>query len=417
MPEPADALALARWRLVLGRFSDRRLGGCPFPDTRGPGPGPGRGEARTGDPGSPGNYDRMERVLDHLYGREYAGRGVRGKGRDGDGHGHGDGEGDPDDARTGGTGDSVLSVPDWLHDVHALFPREAAEVLERHALDRYGMTELVTDEAVLKAMEPSYELLKAVLAFRHLMSPRVLEVARGLVRKVVEELQRTLAREVRPVLWGRLNRQRRTRLKVARNLDALRTIRENLKYYDAEKKRLVVRSLLFFSRVEHHLPWHIIMAVDCSGSMTDSVIHSAVMAGIFRALPSLRVSLVAFDTAVIDLTDQADDPVAVLMGVQLGGGTDIAGALGYCETLIRTPTRTVVIVVTDFFEGGPPDRLVAAVKRMREAGAKVLGLAALDAGAEPVYDHQMAERCVAAGAEVAALTPRRLAGWMARVLS
>ena len=279
------------------------------------------------------------------------------------------------------------------------------------------MTELVTDEEVLKTLEPNYDLLKAVLAFRHLMSPKVLEVARGIVRQVVEELRQKLAREVRPVLWGRLNRQRRTRLKVARNLDVHRTIRDNLKHYDVERKRLVVQSLHFFARVEHHMPWHVIMAVDCSGSMTDSVIHSAVMAGIFKSLPTVRVSLVAFDTAVIDLSEQAHDPVEVLMSVQLGGGTDIAGALGYCESLIRTPTRTIMVVVTDFFEGGAPDRLVAAVKRMREAGAKVLGLAALDAGAEPVYDRQMAERCVAAGAEVAALTPRRLAEWMARVLS
>ena len=159
------------------------------------------------------------------------------------------------------------------------------------------------------------------------------------------------------------------------------------------------------------------MAVDCSGSMMDSVIHSAVMAGIFKGLPAVRVSLVAFDTAVVDLTEQADDPTEVLMSVQLGGGTDIAGAVGYCETLVQSPTRTIVVVVTDFFEGGPPGLLPGSIKRLREAGVRVLGLAALDAEANPTYDRQMAERCVAAGAEVAALTPRRLAEWMARVLS
>jgi Mg-chelatase subunit ChlD len=169
--------------------------------------------------------------------------------------------------------------------------------------------------------------------------------------------------------------------------------------------------------VERHLPWHIIMAVDCSGSMMDSVIHSAVMAGIFKGLPAVRVSLVAFDTAVVDVTEQADDPTEVLMSVHLGGGTDIAGALRYCEGLVLAPARTIVVLVTDFFEGGPPAVLPAVIKRLREAGVRVLGLAALDAQANPTYDHQMAERCVAAGAEVAALTPRRLAEWMAKVIS
>jgi len=389
-----DRVALLRWRMVLGKFSERQLGA------------PGGSDAPMSGAGAGGSahYNRMDRALDFLYGREYGKRGVRDRGRH-------------SDDRTGTPGASVLAIPDWLKDVRELFPRETVEVLERHALERYGMTELVTDADVLKKMEPSYELLKAVLSFRHLMAPKVLDVARTLVRQVVEDLRKRLALEVRQVLWGRVNRQRRSPLKVARNLDWRRTIRSNLRHYDRERKRLILHALSFFSRVEHHLPWHIIMAVDCSGSMMDSVIHSAVMAGIFKGLPAVRVSLVAFDTAVVDLTEQADDPTEVLMSVQLGGGTDIAGAVGYCETLVQSPTRTIVVVVTDFFEGGPPALLPGSIKRLREAGVRVLGLAALDAEANPTYDRQMAERCVAAGAEVAALTPRRLAEWMARVLS
>jgi Mg-chelatase subunit ChlD len=344
----------------------------------------------------------MDRVLDYLYGREYAGRGVRG---------------DRSQGRSGGSEESVLAVPDWLQGVRELFPRETVEVIERHALERYGLTELVTDEETLRKMEPSYELLKAVLSFRHLMAPNVLEVARRLVKQVVEDLKRRLAKDVRQAFWGRLNRRKRSPLKVARNLDWHRTIRANLKNYDRESKRLIVESLHFWSRVEHHIPWHIIMAVDCSGSMMDSVIHSAVMAGIFKGLPAVRVSLIAFDTAVVDLTEHTDDPTEVLMSVQLGGGTDIAGALGYCETLVLSPTRTILVLVTDFYEGGPPARFIAAVKRLREAGVRVLGLAALDADANPAYDKTMAEQCVAVGAEVAALTPRRLAEWMAQVIS
>jgi len=141
------------------------------------------------------------------------------------------------------------------------------------------------------------------------------------------------------------------------------------------------------------------------------------MAGIFAGLPSLRVKLVVFDTAVVDLSEHEADPVEVLMSVQLGGGTDIAGALGYCEKLIEQPRRTVLVLVSDFIEGGSASALLATVKRLREAGVKQLGLAALNADAVPVYDPQMAQRLVEAGMEVAALTPKQLAGWLARIVS
>ncbi len=377
---------LQRWRLILGRFAEPRLGSCGGRGTR---------------------ASQMDRVLDYLYGREYRGRGVRtGKGMPAGG-----------ESRFGGQEESVLAIPEWIQQVRELFPADTAEIIQRHALDRYGMTELVTDPQVLEKLEPSYELLKAVLSFKGMMQGPVLEVARRIVRQVVEDLRRRLAKDIRQALWGRLNKQRRSRLKVLRNLDWHRTIRANLKNYDREHRQIVLGSLHFFSRIDHHMPWHIIMAVDCSGSMMDSVIYSAVMAGIFHGLPAMRVNLAAFDTAIVDLSDQIDDPTEVLMSVQLGGGTDIHRALRYCETLVRSPTRSIVVLVTDFFEGGDPQGMVAAIKRLCESGVRVIGLAALDAMAQPVYDRQMAERCVAAGAEVAALTPQRLAEWLGRILT
>lgn len=379
MPDDRGKLALARWRLVLGRFAENGMSGALGGDSA---------------------YRRMDRALNYLYGREYAGRGVREM-----------------NGREGGSEASMLTVPDWIREVRDLFPNDTVEVIERHALDRYKMTELVTDPEVLRKMEPNYDLLKAVLTFRGLMQGEVLEVARQIVKQVVEDLKNRLAKEVRTVLWGRLNRRRRTQIKTANNLDWKRTVRANLKNWDVEKKRLALENLFFYSRSKNHMPWHIIMAVDCSGSMMDSVIHSAVMAGIFKGLPSMRVSLVAFDTSVIDLTDRIDDPTEVLMSVQLGGGTDICGALGYCETLVQYPHKTILVLVTDFMEGGSPGGMIARIKRLRESGVRVLGLAALDSEARAVYDRQMAERCVDAGAEVAALTPQRLAEWMEKVLS
>jgi Mg-chelatase subunit ChlD len=377
MSTPSPTVVAGRWRLVLGRFAENAL---PL----------------SGD----GGRVRMDRVLDYLYGREYAGRGVR----------------PGADDRSGTLDPSQLSVPEWIREVRELFPRDTCEVITRHALDRYGMTELVTDPETLRRLEPNYELLKALLTFRGLMNGPVLDLARRIIRQVVEDMKRRLAREVRQAFLGRARRRQRSRLKCAANLDVHRTIRANLKNYDPARRRLVLQDVRFFSRVTRSLPWDVIIAVDCSGSMLDSVIHSAVMAGIFAGLPSIRPRLVAFDTAVVDLSDMVDDPAEVLLSVQLGGGTDIGGALQYCASLVEQPTRTILVFVTDFCEGGAIDPMLTTIKRLRGDGVRVIGLAALDQGSQATYDRATAEACADAGAEIAALTPSRLAEWVATVV-
>ena len=375
---PPEA-AMARWRLMLGRFADNAMPNA-----------------------LDGPKSQMDAALDYLYGREYQGRGMR--------------DGKPGDSRQGGSEASQITIPDWLNQVRELFPRETVEIIEKHALDRYGMSDLVTDPQVLEQLEPSYDLLRTLLTFKSMMRGEVLEMARRIIRQVVEDLKRRLEADVRRVMFGKLNRFQHSPLRVAQNFDWRRTVRANLKHYDPETRKLPIHNLYFFSRVERHLPWHVVLCVDQSGSMTDSVIHSAVMAGILTGLPSLKVSLVVFDTAVVDLSGYVDDPAEALMSVQLGGGTDIARAMTYCETLVENPHRTIVIVVTDFYEGGSPQRLIATVKHLCETGAKVIGLAALDSSATPSYDRQMAERLADAGADIAALTPLQLAEWLMKVI-
>lgn len=366
-----------RWRLILGRYAQEQLGGTPL--------GP--------------KQQRMERALDYLYGREYRGRGVR------------------EEQSAGSLDPSVLSVPHWLNEVRELFPKETVERIEKHALDRYGMTELVTDPAVLAKLEANMDLLKAVLTFRGQMKGAVLQEARRVIRKVVDEITRRLQTEIRNTLTGRLNRFSHSRMKVAANLDWRGTIRRNLKNYDRERNRIIVDDLRFFSRVQRRLPWTVILCVDQSGSMTESVVHSAVMAGILAGLPLVKVKLVVFDTAVVDLSDHADDPVEVLMSVQLGGGTDIGKALSYCTTLVDDPMRTVLVLVSDFCEGASPGVLIGTCRKLAEARVRLLGLAALDEQADAIYDRQMAERLADAGMEIAALTPGKLAEWLAAVIN
>ncbi len=372
-----------RWRLILGRYAQRSLNPAMNSESR-----------------------RMERALDFLYGREYSNRGMRQQ------------EGQRSGQRGPGSLDaSQLSVPQWLSEVRELFPRETIEVVEKHALDRYGIDELVTDKECLEKLEPSQDLLRMLLTFKGHMKGDVLATARRLISQIVDELKQRLAREIRQALSGRLNQMRHSPLKVSQNFDWRGTLRANLKNYDLERRQVILDQLLFFSRMRRQVPWQIVLCVDQSGSMVDSVIHSAIIAGILSGLPALGVKLVVFDTSVVDLSDSIDDPVEVLMSVQLGGGTDIAQAVRYCERLIEYPQRTIFALITDFCEGAPPRELLAASKRLIESGVTCIGIAALDQEAVPSYDEQMAGKLAALGMEIAATTPKEFAQWIASKIS
>jgi len=372
---------LARWRLVLGKYSSEQI-----------------------DAGMSGDQQRIDGALNFLYSREYRGRGVRD-------------ETEKDKRRAGTLDPSQLTVPHWLNEIRELFPKETVAVIEKHALERYGLMELVTDPEILSRLEPNFDLLKMLLTFRGHLKGAVLDEARRIIRRVIEEIKQRLAAEIRRAFAGRTNRFRHSNLKIAQNLDWKGTIRKNLKHFDTRRKQIAVDQVLFFSKVKRRLPWRIILCVDESGSMTSSVIYSAVMAGILSGLPLVDVKLVAFDTAVVDLSEHVEDPVEVLMNVQLGGGTNIGQALRYCEQLVDDPHRTILVLVSDFCESCGPVPMVASCRRFREAGVKLLGLAALDEEANPSYDVQMAETLAAAGMDVAALTPKHFAEWLAKTIS
>jgi Mg-chelatase subunit ChlD len=369
---------LVRWRLVLGGEAEQGLG-C----------------------GLDGVEAQRDQALGYLYNREYGPRcNVRSP------------AGGP---RQGGLEDSVLSVPEWINAVHTLFPRRTIERIEKDALERYQLQELVTNADLLARAQPSQALLKAVLHTKHLMNQEVLAVARTLVRKVIEQLLEKLARPLRSVFLGAADRRRRSHLKVAKNFDARTTVRRNLANWDPQSQRLFIRTPYFYSRVRRQTDrWQIIVVVDESGSMADSVIHAAVTAAIFFGIPCLRTHLVLFDTNVVDVTEHCSDPVEAIMKVQLGGGTDIGGALRYAARLVDNPRRTIVVLITDFYEGAPTDRLFAVTKHLIESGVTLLGLAALDERADPNYDRGTAERMAALGAHVAAMTPGELAEWVAQ---
>lgn len=371
----SDEQRMARWRLVMGEGAEQLCGGLSGEDAR------------------------RDECLGFLYDREYgSGRNVRGDG----------------DNRSGTLDDSSLTVPDWINHIHELFPKRTIERLESDALERYQLEEMVTNPEVLNRAQPNVTLLKAVLRTKHLMNQDVLKAAQHLVRQVVNDLMQALAQDVRNVFQGSLDRRHRSMLKIAKNFDIATTIRRNLKHYDPKSRRLLIETPFFFSRVRRQVDrWQIIILVDESGSMLDSVIHSAVTASVFFGMPTMRVHLCLFDTQVVDVTQDCTDPVETLMKVQLGGGTDIGQAVDYAAGLVENPRRTIVVLITDFYEGAPVSRLYAGVRRLVESGVTFLGLAALDERAEPTYDHEVAGRLVQLGAHVAAMTPGELASWVA----
>jgi Mg-chelatase subunit ChlD len=382
--EPRETLV--RWRLVLGHEAEQGLG-C----------------------GLGGVEAQRDRALGFLYHREYGpGRNVRQKGGKGGG-------GQRKGPRSAGLEDSALSVPEWINAVHTLFPKRTVERIEKDALERYQVQELVTNADLLSRAEPSQTLLKAVLHTKHLMNQEVLAVARTLVRKVIEQLMEKLARPVRSLFLGARDRRRRSMLRVAKNFDARRTIRQNLSGYDPATRKLFIRNPYFFSRTRRQSDrWQVIVVVDESGSMADSVIHAAVTASIFWGIRALRTHLVLFDTNVVDVTEQCSDPVETIMKVQLGGGTDIGQALHYAAGLVDNPRRAIVVLITDFYEGGSVERLLSVTRRLVEGGTTLLGLAALDERAEPAYDRGLAQQMANLGAHVGAMTPGELAEWVAQ---
>ncbi len=416
-----DTETLLRWRLILGRFAEDALPLTALAPTgadgdargqeAGSGRGAGLGFADGGEGGvaagpagqearrlydEPATARRLDEVLAFLYDRAYR-EGSRG-------------------VRSGGPGGSQLTVPRWIDELHTLFPARVCERVERAALDKYGMTEIVTNPEVLERLEPSVRLLDAVLRLKGRMQGRVIDVARKLVRTVAEDLQKRLRLEADRVFSAshgvRLAKPRGRH----RDFDARRTLARNLKHYDPKRRRIVVEQP-WFAVPEDPRRWRVIVCVDQSGSMLDSVVHASIVASVFTKIPRLDPRLLAFDTSVVDLSGALHDPVETLMSVQLGGGTDIARAIQHCAALVEEPRRTLIVLISDLVEGGDPAPMVGRLAGLLEDGVKVLVLASLDdRSGQPIYDRATARRLTGLGAHVAALTPEALVRYVAEVV-
>ncbi|MEU7897753.1 VWA domain-containing protein [Nonomuraea sp. NPDC049152] len=324
-------------------------------------------------------------------------------------------EGEQD--RAGGLGASAPRVARWLGDIRSYFPSTVVQVMQRDAIERLNLTRLLLEPEMLEAVEPDVHLVSTLLALNHVMPDESRESARAVVRRVVGELQRRLTERTRSAIAGALDRAARThRPKRTADIDWERTIRANLRHYLPDRRTLVPSKLVGYARRQSAVRREVVLCVDQSGSMAASVVYSGVFGAVLASMRSLKTSLVVFDTAVVDLTDQLHDPVEVLFGTQLGGGTDINRAVAYCQELITRPRDSIFILISDLFEGGVRQDLLRRISAMTQAGVQVIVLLALSDEGAPFYDHDNAAALAALGVQAFACTPDAFPDLMAAAI-
>jgi Mg-chelatase subunit ChlD len=326
--------------------------------------------------------------------------------------------------RQGGLGASAPGVARWLGDIRRFFPSGVVQVIQRDAIERLGLRRLLLEPEVLDSVEPDIHLVATLLELGRLLPETSRHTARQLVARVVAEVEARLASHTRQAATGALQRAARSRRPRPADIDWDRTIRANLRHYQPELGTIVPERLIGFGRRRPAIQRELVLAVDQSGSMADSIVYASVFASVLASLRALRVSVVAFDTEVVDLTPALADPVDLLFGVQLGGGTDIARAVAYCSQLITRPADTVLVLLSDLHEGGARGALAQRLGDLRRRGVTCLALLALSDEGAPAYDHHQARELAAVGVPAFACTPdvfpelvaaalegRDLAGW------
>jgi len=288
--------------------------------------------------------------------------------------------------------------------------------MQKDALDRLGMREMLLQSEMLEAVQPDVHLVANLISLSGIIPAKTKETARSVVRKVVEELMRKLSEPMRTAVTGALNRAVRNRRPRLAEIDWNRTIRANLRHYQEDYKTVVPETLIGFGRKSQKTQRNIILCIDQSGSMAASVVYSSIFGAVMASLPAVKTQLVVFDTAVVDLTEKLDDPVELLFGTQLGGGTDINKAVGYCQSLITDPTNTILVLISDLIEGGVERNLLQRTNELVQSGVQFITLLALSDEGAPCYDRELAAKMSQLGVPSFACTPDKFPSLMAAAI-
>lgn len=369
-PEDRTYNRLERWRLVLG----------------------GAAEQSIGTPLAGGLAD-MDKTLAMLYG-----------------------DGGEGESRRGGSGASMPSVARWLDDIRTYFPSSVVRVMQQDAFERLNLRQMLLEPEMLDAVVPDVNLVATLMSMNRVIPEKTKESARAVVRKVVDELMKKLEEPMRSAVTGALNRAVRNRRPRHTEIDWARTIRANLRHYQEEYKTVIPESLIGFGRKAHRAQREVILCIDQSGSMASSIVYSSIFGAVMASLPAIKTRLVVFDTEVVDLTDQMDDPVDVLFGVQLGGGTFINKAVAYCQQHIVTPTNTIFVLISDLYEGGVEQELLQRASELIGSGVQFITLLALSDEGAPCYDERIAQHLTNLGVPCFACTPDLFPGMMAAAI-
>ncbi|HNB54014.1 MAG TPA: VWA domain-containing protein, partial [Anaerolineales bacterium] len=306
--------------------------------------------------------------------------------------------------RRGGLGSSAPNVARWLGDIRTYFPASVVKLMQQDALERLNLREMLLQPEMLEAVEPDVHLVANLLALNRVMPDKTKETARLVVRKVVEDLERKLATPLRQAVTGALNRAARNRRPRHNEMDWPRTIRANLKHYQPQYRTVIPATRIGFGHKRSALR-QLILCVDESGSMATSVVYAGIFGAVLASLPALQTHVVVFDTAVVDLTENLADPVELLFGTQLGGGTDINRALAYCQGLVRQPQETILVLISDLYEGGNRQEMLKRAATLVASGVQVIALLALNDEGAPSFDHAIAETFTGLGIPSFACTP------------
>jgi Mg-chelatase subunit ChlD len=321
-----------------------------------------------------------------------------------------------DSDRAGNLGSSSPNVARWLGDIRSYFPSSVVRVMQQDALERLNLRRMLLEPEMLEAVEADVHLVANLMSLGNVMPEKTKETARLVIRKVVEELQRKLENPLRQAVLGSLNRASRNRRPRHNEIDWHRTIKANLKHYQPDYRTLIPETRIGYGRKRSSLR-DIILCVDQSGSMGTSVVYSGIFGSVLASLPAVNTRLVVFDTAVVDLTEKIQDPVDLLFGVQLGGGTDINRALSYCQTLARRPQETILILISDLYEGGNATEMLKRAAALVASGVQMIVLLALNDEGAPSYDHRVAATFAELGIASFACTPDLFPDLMAAAIN
>lgn len=360
---------LKRWRLILGSDAEQQINNM-------------------GGAGLSAEELLMDSALSQIYGND----GVSGKGA----------------GKAGGNGMSSPQITKWLGDLRSLFAPMEIKVIQNDAIERRGLKQLLFEPEILDGLEPDISTASLLLMLKDQIPKRAKENARIYISKIVEDINRRLSDDLKRSVTAAVNRREHSPIPSAAALDYKLTVRRNLKNYSPELKTILPEKFYFFERASKSASRTIILDIDQSGSMGESVIYSSVMGCILASMNSVKTHIVAFDTKVTDLTELCSDPVELLYGIQLGGGTDIEKSVAYCSELVAEPDKTTMFLITDLYEGGNRNGLIRRIGELKESGVNIIVLLAISDRGKPCYDSSLAEKIASMDIPCFACPPEKL---------